>query len=92
MKVIKDEKLTGYVVANRKGGNHTPFEIGAGYQIDDSGDPTGKVYVRTEQIASSNSPAVVTMDVKTAEEHVLALLEAIEEAKKANVPALKLAS
>ena len=76
MKNIPREKLLEVIVARRKG-NRTEFEIGVGYESDTSGCPTGRIRIRTEQIASGVAPVVASLSVEEATRLLAGLTEAL---------------
>ena len=85
MKKIKGENIVQVIYAHRKGRNRvndqTRFELGVGYCLDDCGDPTGKIRIRTEQIESTVAPVVATLDLDVAKVFRAALDESIRIAE-----------
>lgn len=77
MKVVNREKLLQVITARRKG-NHTEFEIGVGYETDDSGVATGRIRMRTEQLDSGNSPVVASVSAEEALRLLTGLAAALE--------------
>lgn len=84
MRKPADERILKVVEARRKGRrgkNQTEFELGVGYLVDDNGNPTGKVVIRTEQRASGVPPLVAVLRVGIADDLCCGLIDAIGFAK-----------
>lgn len=85
MKTVAGEKIITVVKANRKGrgtNKQTAFEIGIGIVLDEQGNPTGKIRIRTEQIESGVAPVVGTIQLDKANTLCEGFIDSISLATK----------
>lgn len=83
---VAGERIVKTVIARRKGrraGEQTEFELQVGYVVDEAGNPTGEVRIRTKQMDTGVAPVVGTLDLNSAEDFCTGFIDSIGFAEMA---------